>query len=79
MQKKNTDGYEQLQIFIEPKGTHLLESDAWKEKFLLQMKEEAVPVKVFVDDNKYRIWGLHFYNQEKRNKEFGDDFAELLS
>lgn len=79
LQKKNTDGYEQLQIFIEPKGSHLLETDAWKEKFLLQMKEKAVPVKVFVDDNKYKIWGLHFYNQEKRSKEFDEDFAELLS
>lgn len=79
LQKKNTDGYEQLQIFIEPKGAHLLESDAWKEKFLLQMKDKAVPVKVFVDDNKYKIWGLHFFNQEKRSKEFNEDFAELLS
>lgn len=25
------DGYEQLQVFIEPKGTHLLEKDSWKE------------------------------------------------
>lgn len=25
------DGYEQLQIFIEPKGTHLVEKDSWKE------------------------------------------------
>ncbi|WP_295093049.1 DEAD/DEAH box helicase family protein [Ruminococcus sp.] len=78
LQKKYADGYEQLQIFIEPKGTHLLETDAWKEKFLLQMKEKAVPVKVFVDDNKYKIWGLHFYNQEKRSKEFTEDFEKLL-
>lgn len=35
LQKKKTDGYEQIQIFIEPKGTQLLEKDAWKEKFLL--------------------------------------------
>ena len=25
-------GYEQLQVFIEPKGTHLLEKDSWKEE-----------------------------------------------
>ncbi len=79
LQKKNADGYEQLQIFIEPKGSHLLETDAWKEKFLLQMKEKAVPVKVFADDNKYKIWGLHFFNQENRNIEFHEDFAKLLS
>ena len=78
LQKDKTDGYEQLQIFIEPKGTHLLEKDAWKETFLLQMKENAVPVKMFVDDNDYRIWGLHFFNQDSRMKEFKSDFADLI-
>ena len=28
------DGYEQLQIFIEPKGSHLVDKDSWKEDFL---------------------------------------------
>lgn len=78
LQKKKTDGYEQMQIFIEPKGTHLLEKDAWKERFLLQMKDEAIPVKIFKDDNDYRIWGFHFYNENTRMKDFDDDFRELL-
>lgn len=77
LQKKKTDGYEQIQIFIEPKGTQLLEKDAWKEKFLLQLKDEAVPVKVFVDDNDYKIWGFHFFNQEHRMKEFDDEISAL--
>lgn len=77
LQKKKTDGYDQIQIFIEPKGTQLLEKDAWKEKFLLQLKEEAVPVKVFVDDNDYRIWGFHFFNQDHRMKEFDDEISSL--
>lgn len=78
LQKDKISGYEQLQIFIEPKGTHLLEKDAWKEKFLLQLKNEAVPVKVFADDNEYKIWGFHFFNQESRTKEFDEDFGALL-
>jgi len=78
LQKKKTDGYEQLQIFIEPKGTQLLEKDAWKEKFLLQLQREAVPVKVFVDDNEYKIWGFHFYNQDHRMMEFDSDFSTLI-
>ena len=78
LQKKKTDGFEQMQIFIEPKGTHLLEKDAWKEKFLLQMRGEAIPVKVFKDDNEYRIWGFHFFNQDERMKEFDEEFAELV-
>lgn len=36
------DGYEQLQIFIEPKGTHLVEKDSWKEDFLLQLESKAI-------------------------------------
>ena len=78
LQRDKTDGFEQLQIFIEPKGTQLLEKDAWKEKFLLQLKTEAVPVTIFVDDNDYRIWGLHFFNQENRMKEFDAEMTLLI-
>lgn len=78
LQRDKTDGFEQLQIFIVPKGTQLLEKDAWKEKFLLQLKTEAVPATIFVDDNDYRIWGLHFFNQENRMKEFDSEFETLI-
>lgn len=67
-----------VQIFIEPKGTQLLEKDAWKEKFLLQLRGEAIPVTVFADDNDYKIWGLHFFNLEKRMKEFDEDFQAIV-
>lgn len=79
LQRDKTDGFEQLQIFIEPKGTQLLEKDAWKEKFLLQLKTEAVPATIFVDDNDYKIWGLHFFNQDNRMKEFDSELVELTS
>lgn len=79
LQRDKMDGFEQLQIFIEPKGTQLLEKDAWKETFLLQLKTDAVPVTIFVDDNDYKIWGLHFFNQDNRMKEFGSEFATLLT
>ncbi len=78
LQKDKTDGFEQLQIFIEPKGSQLLEKDAWKEKFLLQLKNEAIPTTTYVDDNDYKIWGLHFFNQDSRMKEFDLEFAELI-
>lgn len=78
LQRNKTDGFEQLQIFIEPKGTQLLEKDAWKEKFLLQLKTEAVPATIFVDDNDYKIWGLHFFNQDNRMKEFDAEIAALI-
>lgn len=78
LQKDKIDGYEQLQIFIEPKGEHLLEKDKWKEKFLLQLKKEAIPTKIIVDSNNYRIWGLPFFNHEQRMKDFESEFKTLI-
>ncbi len=72
------EGYEQLQVFIEPKGTHLVETDKWKEDFLLEIEGKAIPTKVFVDDNEYKIWGFHFFNQDIRSTEFADDMAKLV-
>ncbi|MBQ9553279.1 MAG: DEAD/DEAH box helicase family protein [Clostridia bacterium] len=73
-----SEGYKQLQVFIEPKGTHLVETDKWKEDFLLKIEGTAVPRKVYVDDNDYAIWGFHFFNQDVRAMEIRDDFAKLI-
>ncbi len=70
LQKHGTDGYLQEQIYIEPKGSHLLETDKWKESFLLKIEEQGIPVKKYVDDNEYRIIGLPFFNKEFRMEEF---------
>lgn len=72
------DGYEQMQVFIEPKGTHLVEKDSWKEKFLLQLEEKAVPTIKFVDNNNYKIWGFHFFNEDVRSMEFAEDMNKLF-
>lgn len=72
-----SEGYEQLQVFIEPKGTHLVETDKWKEDFLLEIEGTAIPRKVYVDDNDYKIWGFHFFNQEIRHAEFDEDMCKL--
>lgn len=50
------------QIFIEPKGAHLIEGDRWKEAFLLRLKEEG-KTKVLWESKDYRITGLPFYNK----------------
>ena len=78
LQKDKEDGYEQFQVFIEPKGSHLIETDRWKEQFLLELQANAIPVKKFIDDNKYRIWGFHFFNRDNRKAEFDSDFGGLL-
>ncbi len=76
--KKRGNGYEQLQIFIEPKGSQLLKEDSWKEDFLLQLGGRAVPVKEFADDNDYWILGTHFFNEGTRGREFEGDLRKLL-
>lgn len=77
LHSNKTDGYEQLQVFIEPKGSHLLETDKWKEDFLLELEANAVPITKFVDDNNYKIWGFHFFNTDNRSVEFSEDMDRL--
>jgi len=77
LHKNKGDGFEQYQIFIEPKGAHLISDDIWKEEFLLKLEKEAIAVKTFVDDNEYHIWGFHFFNQDQRSKEFSEDMSKL--
>lgn len=77
LHKQNDAGYEQLQVSIEPKGTHLIADDKWKEDFLLEIEDKAVAAKIFVDDNKYKIWGFHFFNTDVRMNEFAKDMDRL--
>lgn len=49
------------QIFIEPKGNHLIEHDAWKQKFLLNIRQEA---KIIGENSDTRIIGVPFFNGE---------------
>jgi type III restriction enzyme len=49
------------QVFIEPKGNHLKETDAWKQNFLVSLKKEH-KVEQLWEDRKYVVWGLPFYN-----------------
>jgi type III restriction enzyme len=77
LRKKNSSGYDQYQIFVEPKGDHLIEEDKWKEDFLLQIEKRGIPRKTFADDNTYYVWGLPFYNQQHLDK-FSSEFENFL-
>lgn len=70
LRHKKSEQWIQEQIYIEPKGSHLLEKDAWKEDFLSSLQKEAVPIKIYADNVKYRIIGLPFYNSEYRLEAF---------
>ena len=41
------------------------------------MKDNSIPVKTFVDDNNYHIWGFHFFNRDVRGTEFKKDIETL--
>ena len=78
LRKRNATGFEQYQIFVEPKGNHLLEQDKWKEDFLLQIESRGVPKKTFLDDKEYFVWGFPFYNQKNRMAKFTAAFERIL-
>jgi type III restriction enzyme len=76
--KKNTAGYEQYQIFVEPKGDNRLIEDKWKEDFLLQIEDRGIPRTTFFDDNEYRVCGFPFFNQQNRMSEFNVAVDRIL-
>lgn len=55
--------YDNLQIFIEPKGENLRKQDAWKEEFLLEIKEMA-EVQWCTPVNNYNVWGVPFFTEQ---------------
>ena len=72
-EKKNTC----YQVFIEPKGSHLIEADKWKEDFLIQITERyGIEPISFIKNDPYVLIGLPFFNgtdselKEKFNREF---------
>ncbi|MFA5133569.1 MAG: DEAD/DEAH box helicase family protein [Patescibacteria group bacterium] len=64
------------QLFLEPKGAHLLEHDKWKSEFLESIKEHAKVIE-FSKGKKYNILGLQFYNHESEN-EFKEKLMENI-
>jgi len=71
-------GGEQLtyQVFIEPKGAHLVANDKWKENFLKEIREEKMIIKI--DTDNYIITGVPFYNNKLEN-EFKKSLEEALN
>ncbi len=65
------------QIFIEPKGEHLLVYDKWKEDFLKQItKKYGLENVIKAENPNYRLIGLPFYNK-KKEKSFNKSFNNL--
>lgn len=54
------------QVFIEPKGTHLIANDKWKENFLKELREDKKSFKIETD--RYVITAVPFYNYTNENE-----------
>jgi len=66
-----------IQLFIEPKGGHIEDSDKWKEEFLLTIKKENEVLNLFQND-KYNVFGLPFY-KESTKQAFDKALSKLIS
>ncbi len=65
------------QVFVEPKGTHLMATDKWKQDFLIELKESCEVENIYANKN-YQLIGLPFYNKDN-NLPFESDFAGLAN
>ena len=74
--KGSANRYDNLQIFIEPKGNQLLLKDKWKETFLQDIKRFA-EIHWITSTNKYNVWGMPFYN-ENNEKVFNEAFSKTF-
>lgn len=57
--------YDNIQIFIEPKGEHLRAGDKWKESFELSIHDNAT-IQFKTPNDKFLIWGMPFFTNSKR-------------
>lgn len=73
---KQRDGDElTFQVFIEPKGAHLLSHDKWKEEFLKEIREKKKTVEIHTDT--YLITAVPFYNYGNEN-EFKQELENVI-
>ena len=73
--KQKQDKELTYQVFIEPKGNHLLSHDKWKEDFLKEIKSEEKTI--IINTDKYLITGVPFYNNENEN-EFKNSLEQVF-
>jgi type III restriction enzyme len=66
------------QVFVEPKGQHLLRTDEWKERFLCALKGEG-RIEQLMENRRYVLWGLPFFNSSERLTEFNGAISELFA
>ena len=66
------------QLFIEPKGEHLVEMDRWKEKFLQEIHAEFHS-KILTENRTYRVIGVPSFYHERYENQFKNDLNAVLT
>lgn len=70
VRKYKTPGdFDTDQVYIEPKGNLFLETDIWKEEFLLDIESKHNLQGIFVNGN-YNVIGMPFFNKDNKMEEF---------
>lgn len=67
--EKNSGKSVIYQLFVEPKGEHLIQPDKWKQDFLLEIEGQA-EVQVIAQNREFRLIGMPFYNETATKREF---------
>ena len=66
LRRKDSDGkFDNIQIFIEPKGQHLRSNDSWKEDCMKEIRDMA-SIHFSTQADKFNIWGMPFYTEAFR-------------
>lgn len=66
------------QVFIEPKGGHLIDNDKWKQDFLLAIKDHAKTAVSDIQGSRYLVFGMPFYNEDLTKPDFINLFEKEL-
>ena len=64
VRKQRREGSLTYEWYVEPKGNQLLDNDAWKEAFSMQIEKEHSVTGLFADD--YKIIEFPFFNNDNR-------------
>lgn len=77
LHKKANTKTEIYQVFIEPKGQHLMEHDKWKEDFLKEIATNHELETVW-ENKDVKLVGMRFYNETLTKTFFDEDLTQLL-
>ncbi len=66
------------QVFIEPKGGHLIDNDKWKQDFLLAIETNAKTAVSDIQGSRYFLFGMPFYNEDLTKSDFIKLFEKEL-